>query len=362
MTMRERMLALVQGRPHDRVPFVQYSGLAAPNDEVWAHVGRGRVGLLQWCSIHRVETPNCRFEHEDFERDGQRFRRTTLHTPAGSLTEERQFEPAYGSSSIRRHYVQEPRDYDVLIAYLRDGIVLDAYDAYRKVDADLGDDGLPLAAVERTPYQQLWVQWVGLENLSLHFAECPERVEEAIALLRQRARLIFELALRSPAPFIDFPDNITAPAVGAERFRRYCVPLYDELAGMLAERDAYVFVHMDGDLKPLWGAIGASGVRGIDSMSPPPDNDTSVAVARRMWPEMRLCVNFPSSCHLRGYAGARQTAEQIIEEDGGSGLLQIQISENVPRDAWRDSYRAIADAIDAVGQRRVVHGGRRARA
>ncbi len=346
-TMRERMLALIQGRPHDRVPFVQYSGIAAPNEEVWAHVGRGRVGLLQWCSVHRVVTPHCRFEHEDFERDGQRFRRTTLHTPAGLLFEERQFEPAYGSSSIRRHYVQEPGDYDVLIAYLRDGTVLDDYAGYAKVDAGLSDDGLPLPAVERTPYQQLWVQWAGLNNLSVHLAECPDKVEEAIELLRQRARRIFEIARRSPAPFIDFPDNITAPAIGPERFRRYCVPLYNELAAMLAERGALAFVHMDGYLKPLWNDIGACGIRGIDSLSPVPDNDTSVAAARRMWPGMRLWVNFPSSCHLRGYKGARAVAERILEEDGGSGLLQIQVSENVPKAAWRESYRAIADAIDA---------------
>ena len=41
------------------------------------------------------------------------------------------------------------------------------------------------------------------------------------------------------------------------------------------------------------------------------------------------------------------TAEQILEEDGRSGLLQIQISENVPKGAWRTSFPAIADAIDA---------------
>lgn len=347
MTMRERMLAVLRGRPHDRVPFVQYRGTGGPDEEVWALLGRGRIGLLQWCSVHRVETPHCRFETEDSERDGQRWRRTTLHTPVGDLFEERTFESGYGSSAIRRHYVQEPRDYDVLMAYLRDGIVLPDYDGYLKIDRELGDDGLPLAAIERTPYQQLWVQWAGLFNLSYHFAECPDKVEEVVRLLTERARTIFGIARRSPAPFIDFPDNITAPAIGPERFRRYCVPLYGELAAMLAERGAYVFVHMDGYLRPLWDDIGRSGVRGIDSLSPVPDNDTAVGAARRMWPEMRLWVNFPSSCHLRDYRGARRVAEQILEEDGRSGLLQIQISENVPKGAWRTSYPAIADAIDA---------------
>jgi hypothetical protein len=347
MTMRERMLAVVQGREHDRVPFVQYSGTGGPNEEIWAELGRDRMGLLQWTRVHRVETPHCSSESEDYEVEGQRRRRTTLHTAVGDLVEERAFEEGYGSSSIRKHFVQEPQDYDALIAFLHDGLVLPDYETYLQVDSALGDNGLPLAAIERTPWQQLWVQWVGLDRLSWHVADCPDRVEEVVALLAERARHIFEIAARSPAPLIDFPDNITAPAIGAERFRRYCVPLYDELAAMLAERGAQVFVHMDGDLRPLWDAVAASRVGGLDSFSPAPDNDTTVADARRLWPDKRLWVNFPSSCHLRDYAGARAVAERILEEDGRSGLLQIQVSENVPHGAWRTSYPAIADAIDA---------------
>ena len=347
MTMRERILAVLDGRPVDRVPFVQYSGLAAPNAEVWAALGRDRMGVLQWTGIHRVETPNCRFEHEELERDGRRVRRTTLHTPAGRLVEERGFEEAYGSSSIRRHFVQEPADYDVLNAYLRDGIVLENYAAYNRVAADLGDDGCPLAAIERTPYQQLWVQWAGLANLSLHLADCPARVAETVDLLTRRARRIFEIACASPAPFIDFPDNITAPAIGLDRFRRYCAPFYRELSAMLSERGGHVVVHMDGDLAPLREAIGDTGIRGIDSFAPAPDNDTTVAEARRLWPDLRLWVNFPSSVHLRDYDGVRAVAERLLEEDGRSGFLQIQVSENVPKGIWRTSYRAIADAIDA---------------
>jgi len=345
MTMRDRMLAFLRGEATDRVPFVQYSGIGAPNEEVWAELGRDRMGILRWTSVHTVDHPNCAFEHEDFDIAGQRRRRTTLHTPEGDLWEERIFEEAYGSSSISRHYVQGAADYDILNAYLRDGIVMDNYDGYRQVEADIGDDGLPLPAVERTPYQQLWVQWAGLANLSIHLLDCPDKVAETVDLLTLCARQIFEIAVRSPAPFIDFPDNITAPTIGLDRFQQYCAPLYRELAALLGDRP--VFVHMDGDLRPLWNAIGESGVRGIDSLSPTPDNDTSVADARRLWPDMRLAVNFPSSVHLGTYDAAMATATEILEQDGRSGRLQIQISENVPHDCWRTSYTAIADAIDA---------------
>jgi hypothetical protein len=62
---------------------------------------------------------------------------------------------------------------------------------------------------------------------------------------------------------------------------------------------------------------------------------------------MRLGVNFPSSVHLRTYDAVYQTAKRLVREDGSSGRLQIQVSENVPHGCWRTSYAAIADAIDA---------------
>jgi hypothetical protein len=107
---------------------------------------------------------------------------------------------------------------------------------------------------------------------------------------------------------------------------------------------------MDGDLAPLWEAIGASQVGGIDSLSPAPDNDTPVGAAARMWPDKRLWVNFPSSVHLRPYEGVRAEAEAMLAAAGHSGRLQIQISENVPHSVWRISLPAIADAIEAFGR------------
>jgi hypothetical protein len=349
MTMRERMLALVQGHDHDRVPFVMYDGILLVQD-VAAHLGRERVGRLRWSAVHRVEHPNCQFESELYTVDGARWQRNTLHTPAGSIYEERAFEPAYETSSVRKHYVEEAEDYRVLWAYLEDGTVLEDYDRYHRDQAELGDAGLPLAAVERTPYQQLWVQWVGLDHLSYHLADCPDRVAHTMELLRERALEIFEVARRSPAPFIDVPDNITAPTIGPQRFREYCVPLYDLLAEMLDARGAPVFVHMDGDLKPLWQAIAESRVGGLDSFAPAPDNDTTVAQALALWPEKRLWVNFPSSVHLRPYDEVRAVAEEMLVAGGQSGRLQIQVSENVPYGVWRTSLPAIVDAIDTYGE------------
>jgi len=350
MTMRDRMLAVVQGKPHDRVPFVTYQGMA-PLSEAWDLVGRGNLGVLRWVSVYRNETPHCRFDQEPIVQDGHKGVRTTLRTPEGDLAQEKFFTPAFGDSgpaATHKQFVTEPGDYKVVQTYFRDTRVHAEPEALPQVLRELGDDGSVQVTVNRTPWQALWVEWVRMEDLAWHLAEAPAVVEETMALMGEVLLAQCRMAAASPAPYVCFPDNITAPMVGVERFRKYGAPYYRAMAGMLDGRPVYV--HMDGDLKVLWQAIGESGVGGIDSMSPPPDNDTSVADALRLWPQMRVAVNFPSSVHLRPAADVYAAAREILDQGGSSGRLQIQISEDMPPGAWLKSFPEIVRAIADFGK------------
>lgn len=344
------MLAVVKGEVHDRVPFVQYSDNAGPNDEIWQVIGRDSMGLLQWISLAQVHYPNCRWDSQEFERDGLRGRRSWLHTPEGTLTQESLYQPTYGVAATREHYVKTRGDYFKLMAYLRDAVVTDNFEEIRRADTALGDNGLCHVSVPRTPYQQLWIEWVSLQDLGLHLVDFPDIVEEAAQLMAAIQRRIFALIPQAPVPYIVIPDNITAPAIGERYFRRYCLPLYQEAVSIAREKDIPVYGHLDGDLRPLWHAIGESGLQGIDSLSPPPDNDTSIAQARELWPDMRLCPNFPSSVHLADPEIIYETALGLCQQANGSGRLQIQISENVPPGVWRTSFPQIVRAINDFGR------------
>ncbi|MBN1807705.1 MAG: hypothetical protein JW909_01465 [Planctomycetes bacterium] len=352
MTMKQRMLAVVRGEHVDRVPFVQYSGLAAPDGEIWNAVGRGDMGLLKWTSAHKVHRPRCSIESAEFQQDGLRGVRSVLHTPSGSLTEEKLFEPAFNTAHTSRHFVQDVDDYEILLEFVRDAVVSPDPEQLAAVVRDLADDGLPHVSVGRTPFQQLWVEWVSIEKLCLHMLDAPSVMDEVTSALADLQRRAFAAAAQTDAPYLVFADNITAPIIGERYFREFCVPLYDELAAMLKPSGRLVYVHMDGDLKPLWRAIGESGVRGLDSLSPPPDNDTSIADAVRMWPEMRLAMNFPSSVHLQDPERVYRAAMDILRQGAPSGRLWIQISENVPPGVWRTSFPAIIRAVhDFAGSR-----------
>ncbi len=59
MTVKDRMLAFVRSEELDRVPFVQYSGIAAPDEEVWSVVGRESMGILRWSAVHSTRAPTA---------------------------------------------------------------------------------------------------------------------------------------------------------------------------------------------------------------------------------------------------------------------------------------------------------------
>jgi hypothetical protein len=349
MTMRQRMLAVIRGEPHDRVPFVSYRGMA-PWEDAWKLIGRNNLGVLAWTPACNSQTPNCHREVEQVELDGRPARRTALHTPAGKLTD--LWVDAAIAAHAHEHFIKAPADYKILLALLRDQHYTPNVDGWLAAWKEIGDDGLPHTSIGRTAYQALWVEWVNPFDLAAHMADEPALMEEVFAAMNadmaKALAAACELVRAAPVPYVLFPDNITAPMIGEANFRKYCAPMYLKLRDMLDEigSDIPVAVHTDGDLRPLWKAFAESRVGWFDSMSPPPDNDTSVADALREWPDAGVGINFPSSVHLKSEQEIYETTMEILAQGGRSNRLQIQISEDTPPGAWEKSYPQIVRAID----------------
>ena len=102
------------GEEVDRVPFAQYTIDRAVDEEMWGVLGRDNMGIMEWQTVHRWERPNCHFEEEAVMFGEQRGVIRTLHTPVGSLVEERIIQPTYTVEGFRKHFVEDPKDYEVL--------------------------------------------------------------------------------------------------------------------------------------------------------------------------------------------------------------------------------------------------------
>jgi hypothetical protein len=82
MTMRERMLAVVQGREHDRVPFAMYDSMLPPR-QAFDLLGHGQIGLIRYRPIYRIEHPNCRWTSEFFMKDETKWQCNVILAAAG---------------------------------------------------------------------------------------------------------------------------------------------------------------------------------------------------------------------------------------------------------------------------------------
>ncbi|MCM8822933.1 MAG: hypothetical protein NC831_09075 [Candidatus Omnitrophica bacterium] len=350
MTMKERMLAILKGKNVDKIPFVQYYNIN-PNQDAWKLIGRNNLGLLKWTQLHQFITPDCIAEKIHFERNGIRGYRHIIHTPVGSIFEETLIERVIGAGSIKKHFLKEKKDYEIFLFYLNNIIVKENLSAFFNDLKLLNDDGLCHVSLGRTPYQQLWIQWVLIDDLCQHLFDFPELMDQVIKKMIEIQRKVFlivrNVAKKYPVPYVIFGDNITAPMIGEKYFRKYCMPVYEMCAEILEETGTLIGVHMDGDLKPLWTAIKESPVKIIDSMSVPPDNDTSVADAISLWPETRLLVNFPSSVHLKSTNEIYKKTIEILNQGGKTKRMWIQISENMAPGLWIKSYPAIVKAINS---------------
>jgi len=344
------MLAILKNQRFDKIPFVQYYDMVSPNQDALDLIGKNNLGFLKWTVIHQFITPDCDWEIIKFEKNGIPGKKRIIHTPVGSIFEEILFEKITGGPSIKKHFIKEKKDYEVFLFYLKNIIVKENLEGFLDNVKELGDDGLPHIDIGRTSYQQLWIQWVLIDDLCQHLVDFPDLMEDVVKQLNEIHRKIFlivrNVAKQYEIPYVIFPDNITAPMIGERYFKKYCMPVYNQCAEILDGTGTLVGAHMDGDLKPLWNAIKQSRIRVIDSMSPPPDNDTSISDALVLWPESRLLVNFPSSVHLKGPVEIYNKTIELLNQGGKSGRMWIQISENMPPGAWKKSYPAIAKAIN----------------
>jgi len=355
MTLKQRMLGLIKGDEIDRVPFVQYHNMNASNEEIWQALGKDNMGVLEWMQVFRTETPNCRIEHENIREGELRGWRDTLITPKGKLTQRRFLVPDLnGPTGFAEHYIKTVKDYEILLAYLRDMVLVEDLSQLQRFHRETGDGGLPHISLPRTPYQALWIEWASIEDLVPHLQDAPELLNDVMqllgALLIRALKITAAAAPKAEFYHVTMGDNIHGPLIGTRLFQKWCIPYYNEISDTLWEKGVPLFVHMDGDLKPLWGLIDLCRHRGFDSLSPPPDNDTRVGEALQRWPEKMVWANFPSSVHLQKPEQIYQQAMELLQEGGHSRRFWIQISEDAPPNVWKKSFPPILQAISDFGK------------
>ena len=326
MTSKERIIAALQGREVDHLPwcpFLAYWWESQPAERrergqiaFFREIGADALLRGFTCAFSSSDVmglgdsgynvhddlPGCSITRQ--ERGGQQAIR--YDTPVGNLEVTRSFSSAGDTWFVTGHPLRTREDYKTL-QYIIERMKIEPCRAPLSAElGELGDDGLSAPLVspfKKTPFQALLEHFVGTEKLVYDLTDFPSTVEETLAIMRERAREAVEISVESPAEaFITWEDSSTT-SMSPTLFERYVVPDLNEWGRMIHRAGKMLFHHACGHVRALLPIIAEEDIDAIESISPPPSGDIEIWDAQRLVNQRVALIGGIEPIKLLSYEG-----------------------------------------------------------
>jgi hypothetical protein len=324
--------AILQGERITHVPFIIWDN-KLPDESVTRKLLELGACIIVKSSVYETRLASIPAEVETWrDEDGRLYRKTRYLTPEGELWDTSVV--FSGSSWHCEPVFRSARDYEAVYALISDFQYQPNFETFLDDDARFGGQGLARPATEKSPFFEILYDYMGVMNFAAEWSERRHLVVKMYELLLESRRRRLEIVSRSPAPFVIVDGNIDMSIVGWERFEVFYLPVWFEAAEWLAGAGKSTGLHLDGNNRALADPVARLPIPIIESFTPPPDCDLTIAEALRLWPDKTLLVNFPSSLHLAEEADFRRAAAGVLSEAYGSGRTAVGVVEDLPRNDY----------------------------
>lgn len=342
MTSRESLCAALDGGHPAWIPFTINEEFVT-DDPAWEKLFAEGLCPIPYVPAVREEALEIERVEESVTWQGQSAKLTTLRTPLGEISQ------VSTEGWIQEYFLKTPADYRVMEFIIRHTRL--AFDAsgFLSWEERVGEQGLTLVGLGRSPLQTILVDYAGLENFSGHLAEAfPEFFALAEALeeqLLERCRL----AAAGPWRYLSLLENFTAECWGASRFRRFHLPIYAKILSMFQAADKRVFPHCDGKLAGVALELAETTFAGIESLTEPPEGDLKWEQARDLFPGKVLWANINLGCYGLPPEDLAQLVRMRLPKAAPDGRgLVLEISEDLPLN-WREVIPIVLGELQAFG-------------
>lgn len=349
MTIKQDILAGLHGNSPQRVPWnIHHVLLQRGTFE--REMRNAGLGVVQKSvSAYQSVAPHVSVEEQQAWENGAKAFYITHHTPLGDLQSKKVIGPD-GSLWRKEHAVKGIDDSRVLQFIIEDTVYYPNYDALLAAQQALGEDGIVLSLMPRSPLQRLLTEWMGIEAVIFGLADYPEEMHRLLESMTEADEAPLQITAQSPAEIVWSPENITATITGPRLFHRYCAPYYNHFAEALHAQGKLYGVHMDGHLAALTETIASTRLDFVEGFTPPPMGDLALAEALSAWPDKSIWTNFPGSVlNLADEAIVEYTLD-LLQMGMPSGRFLLTFSEDMP-DTER-SLRLVAEGITRYEQDR----------
>ena len=117
---------------------------------------------------------------------------------------------------------------------------------------------------------------------------------------------------------------------------------------MLRSAGKIVGTHFDGKTLAYKESILNLPVDLIESLTPPPEGDQTLAEARQAWPDKLFWSNINISCYNLPPQQLKQTVQEYALQAAPDGRgLAFEISEQYPNN-WKESIPIVLEALEEL--------------
>jgi uroporphyrinogen-III decarboxylase len=367
MTNRERMVAVLERRAPDRIPF-------APRLELW-HAGleatrslparyRGlslraierELGVVSPARQGRIFTVACDgVEIREHDRDGRRI--TEYRTPVGSVRSvvraPRRTDQA-GMAPVPEEYVLKgPGDYRVWEYVIEATRWQPCYEQYLSYDREIGEDGLPFVGVGDVPFHNFLQKLAGYENAYFHLADEPALVEHLLDLTTRVEREgLWPVIAAGPARFLMHGMHLSSQITPPPLFERYILPYYEELMPLLHRAGKTVAMHADADLSLLLPLVERAGWDALECFVTAPMVPLTFERAREFFgSRMILWGGIPSVYLSPWYTeeGFRAAVRRVLRVAAPGDAFVLGVADNVMPDSIIERVEWISRLVESEG-------------
>lgn len=287
MTPKQRLLASIRGQEVDHVPFspfLAYYFDFLPNNvrekgELSYLQQMGADPLLRGGACAYEIRPNCCTV--SVRTEGNK-RYETITTPKGNLYSEYTYVSQANTWFLTRHPIADASQIPAAIAYFEDLQVIEKIKEANEQVERLGEGGLQLAILGthmKSAYQYLLENFVGTENLVYLTMDEPEQLDELLAVMQKKNLETVQITAKSNVgACISWEDSSTTN-VNPALYQTYIAPEIAQWCTVLNEAGKPYVQHACGHIKHLLSPMAAQGVSAIESISPAPTGNVTMAEA-----------------------------------------------------------------------------------
>lgn len=309
MTNRERLLAILDHKSPDRIPWI-------PRLQLWYDARRAEGTMperFRGMSLREVERA---LRLGNPARAGRLYReRFTADLDVVAYrdgdTDVVEYRTPYGTAESRRlksaeltgytergldltHPITQEKDYDVWEYVVEHTYYEPIYESYLAYDREVGSDGLPLVSAGAggnsltasgdCPFHHFLLYLAGYNQAYYELNDRTERVERLMRVMTDcdRERL-WPIIANSPARLIlhgvHFDSQMTPP----ELFTRYITPYYQEFSAVLHAHGQSLSFHADDDSRLILSLVKEAGFDMGECFTTAPMVSVTLAETRAVW-------------------------------------------------------------------------------